>query len=95
MFLKGVVRRALQCPVSSPRSALAWTQSRSVPSCILPLVGGVGLTRRAKSSLSSLGYTHAAPDPLSDPAVFEEVDIFSQKKQTGVSLKTLLDTGKY
>ena len=60
-----------------------------------PIITAATRARAARdnSSLSSLGYSHAAPDPLSDPAVFDDINAFSEKKQTGISLKTLLDTG--
>lgn len=49
--------------------------------------------KRPSSSLGSLNYPHVAPDPLADPSIFDEINTFSLKRQTGVSLKTLLDTG--
>lgn len=49
--------------------------------------------KRPSSSLGSLNYPHVAPDPLADPSIFDEINAFSLKRQTGVSLKTLLDTG--
>lgn len=49
--------------------------------------------RRPSSSLGSLNYPHVAPDPLADPTVFDDINTYSCKRQTGVSLKTLLDTG--
>jgi hypothetical protein len=50
---------------------------------------------RCSSDLSSLNYPHVAPDPLATQEVFDEVNAFSSKRQTGVSLKTLLDTGEW
>ncbi|GAB5034875.1 pyruvate dehydrogenase kinase [Nannochloropsis oceanica] len=50
--------------------------------------------RRPSSSLGSLNYPHVAPDPLADPTVFDDINTYSCKRQTGVSLKTLLDTGR-
>jgi len=49
--------------------------------------------RRPSSSLGSLNFPHVAPDPLADPTVFDDINTYSCKRQTGVSLKTLLDTG--
>lgn len=49
---------------------------------------------RPSSSLGSLNYAHVAPDPLADPGVFDDINTYSCKRQTGVSLKTLLDTGE-
>ncbi len=49
--------------------------------------------KRPSSSLGSLNFPHVAPDPLADPSVFDEINTYSLKRQTGVSLKTLLDTG--
>lgn len=51
--------------------------------------------RRPSSSLGSLNFPHVAPDPLADPAVFDDINTYSCKRQTGVSLKTLLDTGTW
>lgn len=53
------------------------------------------LRRRPSSSLGSLNFPHVAPDPLADPTVFDDINTFSCKRQTGVSLKTLLDTGTW
>jgi hypothetical protein len=41
-----------------------------------------------------MSYPHAHPDPLSNQLVFDEINTFAARRQTGVSLKTLLDTGK-
>lgn len=51
--------------------------------------------KRPSSSLGALNYPHVAPDPLADPAIFDEINAYSLKRQTGVSLKTLLDTGPW
>lgn len=51
--------------------------------------------KRPSSSLGALNYPHVAPDPLADPSIFDEINAYSLKRQTGVSLKTLLDTGAW
>jgi hypothetical protein len=46
------------------------------------------------SSSTALTYAHVAPDPLSDRSTFEDISVYAAKRQTGVSLKTLMDTGE-
>lgn len=55
-----------------------------------PSFVGVALRRS-----SFICYTSSRADPLADRSIFDEINAFSQKRQTGVSLKTLLDTGSF
>lgn len=80
----------------APGSSSSWSPGGSGSMPWTPPSASWWATRkRPSSSLGALNYPHVAPDPLADPAIFDEINAYSLKRQTGVSLKTLLDTGPW
>lgn len=87
-------RRLALAPVAGASSSGYHQASNAMP-WTPPSASWWATRKRPSSSLGSLNYPHVAPDPLADPSVFDEINAYSLKRQTGVSLKTLLDTGRW